>query len=411
MRLHQSPRHRMKEHERPSWSELPAIMTVLENSVEKLKLLSQLSVDGEAQAAELSASVGEELGKVSQEQRDLEGRFEELLAHRRELEPSEQKFHEKNKQIHQVVEDVRSNTMRLSKSLKENPNVSENLQMIQSERSSLLALLQRAKEEVELGNGYGDLVNFAEEDEARERKVKETLQRQKELAADVRELRAALTEEKEEHERNLQSKTNFLSSKKVEINQKKTEWSRENRHKERALAAENAAKERVAEMTTAELEKRAQELRDAIESEKAVHNETSDFLNRKRASLQDQLNEWMRKYEADKEAKSKELDQHRNQYNREVNRLRSLEESYSKALQEKERNDEEERSFWPRMPPAEPGPEEHRCATLIQACWRGYRDRLRLGICESIRPRILEARRQAQADKRKRRASPKKKKG
>lgn len=61
------------------------LRAVLAAALERLALVGAVNVDAAAQAQALSRSVGDEIGLVMAEQRELEGRFEELVSAQHEL--------------------------------------------------------------------------------------------------------------------------------------------------------------------------------------------------------------------------------------------------------------------------------------------------------------------------------------
>ncbi len=56
------------------------VFSIIRQTVEKLTLVGTITVDPKVQAQELTQRVGEEITRMIGQQKDLEGRFEELVS-------------------------------------------------------------------------------------------------------------------------------------------------------------------------------------------------------------------------------------------------------------------------------------------------------------------------------------------
>lgn len=105
------------------------VQAVMRLAMDKLALVGSITVDPKLQAAELTQRVGEEITRMIQAQKDLEQRFEQLVAAQHTLRnlPNKSKLRENQVALQQVAEQLRSSTRALCRSLKDNPNVAENM--------------------------------------------------------------------------------------------------------------------------------------------------------------------------------------------------------------------------------------------------------------------------------------------
>jgi DNA repair exonuclease SbcCD ATPase subunit len=126
------------------------VLTVLQNALDKLALIGAIHVDPRTQALELTQSVGENIGRMIDEQKALERRFQELIAQQPALRQlaNKSKLQENQVQLQQVSEALKAATKQLCRNLKDNPNVSENLAKIAGQRQMLQNLLTACSTEL-----------------------------------------------------------------------------------------------------------------------------------------------------------------------------------------------------------------------------------------------------------------------
>eukprot|EP00959_Pyramimonas_sp_CCMP1952_P167463 3500117-Pyramimonas_sp.AAC.4 len=192
--------------------EAAQVQAILRNALEKLSLASVITVDADEQAAELSRSVGDEISRVIHEQRQLEQRFEVLISQRGVLKamPNKTKYKENQKELHEVANQLRLSTKLLCRNLKENPNVAGNMLKIQTERMQLQTLLSTCVVELE-DCSYETLVKKVEEEEAREKLIAQTIERERAATQAVKLLKVQLKEEKTAHDEEMADKKKILT--------------------------------------------------------------------------------------------------------------------------------------------------------------------------------------------------------
>jgi len=103
---------------------------LLMEAIKKLNFLTSVSTSASAHGAELTQFMGDEISRIIQEQRDLEKKYEELIAQRGALKglTNKKKFIETQKEILDVSLQLKDSNKQLCRNLKENPNVEGNLQ-------------------------------------------------------------------------------------------------------------------------------------------------------------------------------------------------------------------------------------------------------------------------------------------
>lgn len=100
-------------------------------------------IDPQVQAQELTQSVGEEISKMINQQKQLEQRFHELIAAQPALRamPNKANLRKNQEELQEVSDALRQATKQLCRNLKDNPNVAENMAKVAAQRESLQQLL------------------------------------------------------------------------------------------------------------------------------------------------------------------------------------------------------------------------------------------------------------------------------
>lgn len=191
---------------------------------------------------ELSALAGDEVTRIITEQRVLERRYEELITARSQLKggpgfasrsrappPSsppvppppaglsnKTRYKEIQTEIQHLNHALRESTKTLCRSLKENPDVGENLLKISLERERLLELFSKVGDELESGR-FDSLVAHVQMEKESRMRMEEIVEREKTSAAKVAELTTALEQEKAARAREVGEKTAAIRAVKEEL--------------------------------------------------------------------------------------------------------------------------------------------------------------------------------------------------
>ncbi|KAK3288269.1 hypothetical protein CYMTET_4249 [Cymbomonas tetramitiformis] len=357
--------------------EAAQVQSVLRGSLEKLALASIITVDAAEQAAELSRSVGDEISRVIQDQRQLEQRFEVLIQARGTLRqmPNKTKFKENQAELHEVANQLRQSTKLLCRNLKENPNVAGNMLKIQTERLNLQTLVSTCLLELD-DCCYDTLTKTVDDEEARELLIAETIERERAATQAVKQLRVQLKEEKTAHDEEMATKKKGLTVLKEELKELKSRTTTETKYKEKEYNADAQCNRRVQASHLNELEDEMERLRNQIQIENNVHQASREFLIKKQQQMQEEVLSWMAKHEADTQAKDKELEQLKLNHQRDLVKLKELKEKYQQELADREVRLAEERRRQEQENQQQIDKEKQtRAATKIQALYRGWKVR------------------------------------
>jgi hypothetical protein len=132
------------------WTSIPSLLllhhtqvqAVLQNAIEKLALMSVLVVDPASQAHTLTKSVGEEISRMIVQQKQLEHRFQELIAAQPALRtlPNKDALQGNQAELQEVSAALRQATKQLCRNLRDNPNISQNMAKVAAQREALQVL-------------------------------------------------------------------------------------------------------------------------------------------------------------------------------------------------------------------------------------------------------------------------------
>ena len=103
-------------------------------------------------------------------------------------------------ELQQVAESLRQSTKQLCRNLKDNPNVTENMSKVASERQGLQLLLSNALSDLDVFKKIQPLIESVMAQEAAEVQMKKTIEHERTTTAAVRQLRNDLRDEKMDHE-------------------------------------------------------------------------------------------------------------------------------------------------------------------------------------------------------------------
>lgn len=311
-----------------------------------------------------------------EKQQGLEKRFESLISVRGVLKamPNKTKYKENQEELHRVADELRETTQQLCRNLRDNPDVADNMAKVHVERGELQALLSRVLNDLEERASYPSLVNMVRSEDENERHMKETIEREKAASDAVRHLRQTIRDEKEAHEAYVAEKRGVMSDRKEQLKNVKSTTGVELRYREKDLRASNECTSRVHRQTLGALEREIDGLQAQIGLEKQVHSSTAEFLRRRNAGLTEKVAAWVDKLDMDKENKEKELSDLRANYQRDLARLKELEEAYQQEMYEKDLRLAEERRM-AELAFAKLSEEElrTRAAKKIQFLYRGWK--------------------------------------
>eukprot|EP01041_Mallomonas_annulata_P001243 gene1243-2411_t len=281
--------------------EAERIISILDDTAEKLSFLDSITPDVLQHRDELSKFIGDEIARTMNEQKTLEARYESLIEQRSSMKGmvNKTKYKEIQEEIQDVSRALRESTNNLVRSLKENPNVSGNLIKVQRDRMELHDLLLRCIQELRDRGTYNTITFKVDEENNARLRFQQLRSREKGLREAVTKLEETLTEEQTAFQRTVTEQKQAISQLKEELQNVKGSTSIDARFKRRESLAYVSAVWREYKLQERVLEARLKELEVKLQTEHVVHQETKEFLTRKHASLTDELTMWENKYDRD----------------------------------------------------------------------------------------------------------------
>jgi len=276
-------------------------IAILDETIEKLSFLGSITPDVLQHRDELSKFVGDEISHIIYEQRQLEARYEELIAQRGALKglANKSKYKEVQCEIQDVSRALRESTKNLCRNLKDNPNISDNLVKIQQERTELIEILAQTVREMQESGTFKTLVMKVHGDKLAQDRLHEIIQREKDMAGAVKQLDGDLNSEKREHANRVADQKAEIARLKEQLQSIKSKTTVDAKYFRKEAHAMTSSilrtyrqAERAQETTIKDSERK-------LEMENVVHKETVDFLKRKQESLSTELAEWTEKYAQD----------------------------------------------------------------------------------------------------------------
>lgn len=243
---------------------------VLEDAVEKLAFLQSVEPDVLTHKEELSAAMGDEVERVMKRQSELEAKYRDLLDERASLQgvvTKKQRLVAIGKELSEVDRELKDVTKSLSRALKDNPRVGDNLRKMVTERDRLLDLLRSAVTELTQGAGHlGPIESFVRDEQVARQMLEGLKQEEETLTRSVEDLRERMLAERERHEATTRELERTIATAKTQVRASKDRTRAVARaDNERSLAA-TQAKARALALA----EGRLRDALDKLQSKQAV---------------------------------------------------------------------------------------------------------------------------------------------
>ena len=284
-----------------AYVESERIISVLEDTTEKLAFLDSITPDVLQHRDELSKFIGDEISRTMAEQKSLEKRYEELIETRAAMKGmhNKNKYKEVQEEIQDISRALRESTNNLVRSLKENPNVSGNLIKVQRDRTELHDLLLRCNQELRDRGTYHTITRKVDEENGARVRFQQLKSREKGLRDAVAKLQESLTEEQRVFQKTTVEQRQAIAQLKDELQSIKGSASNDSKFKRKESLATISAIWREFKLKERHLEEKLAELEDRMQTELVVNTETKDFLVRKHSFLQEEIARWDAKYETE----------------------------------------------------------------------------------------------------------------
>lgn len=354
------------------------VHAVLQATISRLALLAVIVVDPHVQAQELTQSVGEEISRMIQHQKELEARFHELVAAQPALQalPNKANLRKNQAELQEVSAALRQGTKQLCRNLKDNPNVAENMAKCAAQREALQGLLGATLDSLELSRSVQPVIEAVMTAEQAEADMREMIEAEKSATALVKALKADLASEKQQHEEQVREQRREVAALKEQLRQEKLTTAVEGRFHKKGLAATNQATRRQQHSTLDDMEAQLGLLQQQMEIERSVHASVNEFLASKAGQLQDDAGGWHSRREEDGRTKERALEVLRATHAHDLERLAEAEaclrdELAAKAARDAKAEEEAEKAAAEKALQAR----QLAAAITIQAAWRGYKAR------------------------------------
>lgn len=316
---------------------------LLEEALKKLQFLTSISSSASVHGDELTQFMGDEISRIIQEQRDLEKKYEDLIAQRGQLKGLVNKsdYMKTQSDIQVVAHQLKESNKSLCRNLKENPNVPGNLLKMQAERSQVQEWLEETRTDL-TETSFANLVAKVEAEKRAQERLSEVKRKEREVSANVKQLEAELQREIAENDKETKLANQEIKELKEELQKSKTISDIEFKFEEKKLRAREQALLRVHAQIEKKLQQELKALEAAEEMEQTVHERAHNFLNEKLESLQQQKEVWTKDY-CEREVGEREVELNLLKERRAVgySELNDLEEKRQfEALEHKAKEDE-----------------------------------------------------------------------
>jgi len=281
---------------------------LLEEGLKKLSFLSSISTSASVSGDELTQFMGDEISRIIQEQRDLERKYEELIAARGQLKGlcNKARFMKTQTEIQEVAHRLKESNKALCRNLKENPNVQGNLAKMQAERSQVQEWLEETKSDL-IEMSFQNLVAKVEAERREQERLGEVKKKEREATQTVNQLQAELLREQADHEKETKLANQEIKELKEELQKNKTISDIEFKFEEKKLRAREEALLRV----HAQMEKKLNEEVDSLSKgqslEQTVHERAQNFLAENEEKLKVDKEEWTKNFERETADRDQEL--------------------------------------------------------------------------------------------------------
>jgi len=293
----------------PPLSEVEAFRAsvLLEEALKKLSFLTSISTSASVHGDELTQFMGDEISRIIQEQRELERRYETLIAARGQLKGlcNKTKFVETQKDIQDVAHRLKESNRSLCRNLKENPNVQGNMLKMHAERSQVQEWLEETRSEL-VEHTFANLVSKVDAERREQERLSEVKKKEREATLSVKQLEAELARENADHERDTKVANQEIKELKEDLQRNKTISAIEFKYEHKKMQAKEEALLRIHAQKEKALNEELDRLRGQQGMEDTVHQRAITFLEERVESLHHKKDEWTKT--SDNEVVDREFD-------------------------------------------------------------------------------------------------------
>ncbi|XP_068137395.1 dynein regulatory complex protein 9 [Hyperolius riggenbachi] len=284
------------------------VCTVLEDSLDQLSILGYImpvSYHGR------NDIVGNEIGKILKTQRQLEGKFEELIGSRSDLQltppPLSNKVRALKDQVHETSEKLKKSNEQFTKAAKQSPLTSDNLKKVQADRQFAADVIADMLMELETSGSFQSLQYAVAMEKEKKAHFYNTIEREQEGRKKIKALQKQLQDVRQEKKAELQSRNELIAHLKDQLQEMKAKTSMEDKYVKKDVDLQVSQTQKKCGIVESDLQMEIQKVKEKRDEEIRVHIEIENFLRQHQQELEEKLEYWMEKYDKDTEEKQAEL--------------------------------------------------------------------------------------------------------
>nr|DBA26318.1 TPA: hypothetical protein GDO54_010594 [Pyxicephalus adspersus] len=326
--------------------------TVLEDSLDQLSVLGfimPVSYHGQ------SDMVGNEISTILRAQKQLEGRFEELISSHSNLRLTppllSNKFLDLKDHVHETSQKLKMSNEQFTKAIKQSPLTSDNLKKIQADRQFAANVITDMLKELENTGSFQSLQHAVTLEKEKKVNFYNIIDREQEGRKKIKALQRQLHDIRQEKKVELQSRTELIAHLKDQLQEMKAKTNMEGKYVKKDTELQVSQTQKKCSIAESDLQMEIQELEEKLEY-------------------------WMEKYDKDTEEKQAELNALKTARVNDLTLLQDLAkqyENYEKVIIE-DRLQKEKAQQQKKQEQLELS-----CAIKIQAWWKGTMVRKGLG--------------------------------
>ncbi|KAH3805977.1 dynein regulatory complex protein 9-like [Dreissena polymorpha] len=347
------------------------IATVLEDCVDQLSVLGKImpaSFDGRPEAFSI---VHSQMNELLSGQRDLETRYQSILAKKIDLKHSTQntgKLTDMEKEVLEMGKDLKNSTHVFARSVRQNPLTGDNMVKIQDDRLFLEGVMTETLSELIQNCTFQYLAHAVDTQKERKAHLQETILKEENGRKRVKLLQKQLTDIKKEKEKEIQERNEMIAHLKDQLQEMKAKTNMEGKYIKKCAEVSVAQTQKKCSLSEKELKDEIEGHRHEIDEEIRCNSEIVSFLTTHHQELTRKVDFWMNKYEKDVEAKQHELDVLKASKAKDLEKLQELTKLYREYEQvvvedriekEKARRKQEQEAI------------ELKASIKVQSWWRG----------------------------------------
>ena len=318
------------------------IQVILRDTQKKLQFLGRVMQNLKSKGQDdVTEMMGDEISRIISEQRSLEQKYAGLVKQRESLTgiANKQRYLEVKQEIKEIANALRDNTKHLTRVLKDNPNLQDNLVKIEKDRQGLMRNLEECISELFVPHFQNFSYKITDELHAHDLLAKKK-QQEKETSQNAKQLQEDYEKEKQEYTTESKEAHIEIERRRDELKEAKRYQTIRVKYEEKESQASIAAEIRSFQDREKSKLDKIERLRKKKEMEEAVHQRFTQYYEEKVANIQVESEMWKKKREDDTQDLRVNID-HMNQKKEKAKKY--LEDLNEEIEQEKKRQMEREK--------------------------------------------------------------------